>query len=49
VPIDGAPWAEDEWAITKYAHLWGSLNDKRGYGWYINPLVRVIEFEVMAL
>jgi len=44
VPI-GEKRAEDEWAIAKYAHLWDSLNLKRGSGWEANPWVEVVEFK----
>jgi len=30
---------------TAFAKLWNSLNDKRGYSWESNPMVKVIEFE----
>jgi hypothetical protein len=32
---------------SDYWRLWDSINAKRGYGWDVNPLVWVIEFEVM--
>jgi len=41
-------WAEEQWAIDKYSHLWDILNAKRGYGWDVNPWVWVIEFERMV-
>ena len=44
VPI-GEKWAEDGWAVAKYAHLWNKINEKRGYGWDTNPWVWVYEFE----
>ena len=28
-----------------FANLWNSINEKRGFGWYTNPWVWVIEFE----
>jgi len=34
-------------AIENYAHLWDSLNAKRGYGWEKNPWVWVIEFKIL--
>ena len=44
VPI-GEKWAEDGWAVAKYAHLWNKINEKRGCGWDTNPWVWVYEFE----
>lgn len=32
-------------ARIAYAELWDSPNDKRGYGWNINPYIWVISFE----
>jgi hypothetical protein len=29
-----------------FANLWNSINEKRGYGWDMNPWVWVVEFEV---
>jgi len=34
-------------AIGGFACLWDSINGKRGYGWESNPLVWVIEFEMV--
>jgi len=31
-------------ARTKFCSLWDSLNEKRGYGWCVNPWVWVVEF-----
>ena len=31
-----------------FASLWDSLNERRGYGWGVNPWVWVIEFEVVT-
>lgn len=28
-----------------FSVLWDSINAKRGYGWDVNPWVRVVEFE----
>lgn len=33
------------WWYEFYGDLWDSINKKRGYGWYLNPWVRVIEFK----
>lgn len=43
---DGWPWAE--WKIDPrpaYRTLWNSLNEKRGFGWAVNPWVVVVTFE----
>ncbi len=32
-------------AVHGYAHLWGSLNADRGYGWDTNPWVWVVSFK----
>ncbi|MEA4901877.1 hypothetical protein [Desulfitobacterium sp.] len=46
VPLgENMEWAEGGWAIEKFAHLWDSLNAKRGYGWDTNPWVWVITFQ----
>ena len=34
-------------AREAFIRLWNSINQKRGYGWDVNPYVWVIEFEVM--
>lgn len=31
--------------IDAFVYLWDSINKKRGYGWFTNPYVWVIEFE----
>jgi hypothetical protein len=31
--------------MAKFIALWDSLNDKRGYGWDVNPGVWVVEFK----
>jgi len=36
-------------AVENYAHLWDSLNAKRGYGWDKNPWVWVISFRRLTL
>jgi hypothetical protein len=36
---------DEEWGISLFADLWDSINEKRGYGWDVNPWVWVIEFE----
>ena len=28
-----------------FGQLWNSINEKRGYGWYVNPWVWVIGFK----
>ena len=33
---------------TIFAHLWDSINAKRGYGWIMNPWVWVVEFKRAA-
>jgi hypothetical protein len=30
-----------------FIELWNSINAKRGYGWYVNPWVWVVEFRVI--
>lgn len=37
-------WQTTPFARTRYAELWDSLNEKRGYGWETNPWIWVIEF-----
>jgi len=32
--------------ITPFQFLWNSINEKRGYGWDVNPWVWVIEFKI---
>lgn len=39
--VPGYPWNRAELA---YASLWNELNEKRGFGWDVNPYVWVIEF-----
>jgi len=47
----GGSWDNPEiiGAVENYAHLWDSLNAKRGYGWKTNPWVWVIEFGAMGV
>jgi len=50
VPIlepDDFPVAGATYGISRqrFVHLWDSINAKRGYGWYVNPWVWVIEFK----
>jgi len=33
------------YACDRFSGLWDSINKKRGYGWYDNPWVWVVEFE----
>lgn len=33
--------------LSAWVALWDSINDKRGYGWNVNPWVWVISFEVI--
>ena len=35
-------------AQTGFRALWNTINDKRGYGWSVNPWVWVVEFEKVA-
>lgn len=35
------------WHIACFWELWSSINSKRGYGWYANPWVWVVEFKVV--
>lgn len=37
----GIDWVND------YAHLWDSINEKRGYGWDVNPWVWIIGFRLI--
>jgi hypothetical protein len=30
-----------------FGNLWNSINEKRGYGWDTNPLVKIIEFKLL--
>lgn len=39
--VPGYPWHLPQLA---YAALWNELNEKRGFGWDVNPYVWVIEF-----
>ena len=32
----------------QWVKLWNSINDKRGYGWDVNPKVRVITFKMIG-
>lgn len=34
-------------AVYRYAQLWNSINDKRGYSWDSNPFVWVVSFRVI--
>lgn len=34
----------ENWARFCYRKLWNSLNEKRGFGWEVNPWVWVVEF-----
>ena len=42
--LPNAPIAVYYGRIGKFHELWDSINAKRGYGWNVNPWVRVIEF-----
>lgn len=33
-------------ARTEFHHLWDSLNEKRGFGWSVNPWIVAVSFEV---
>lgn len=35
----------DELYIAQFPALWNSINDKRGFGWSVNPWVWVVEFK----
>lgn len=35
-------------SVLRFCQLWDKLNEERGYGWDKNPLVWVIEFEVLT-
>lgn len=37
-------WSNES-AKTIFQYLWNSINEKRGYGWEVNPWVWVIEFK----
>jgi hypothetical protein len=37
------------WYRNRFIELWDSLNEKRGYGWDVNPWVWVIEFVQQTL
>jgi hypothetical protein len=39
----------DQYALHRFKHLWDSINEKRGYGWSVNPWVWVVEFQQVAL
>lgn len=47
--------AESGWSGLKnpyksgFAELWDSINEKRGYGWYENPWVWVVDFERITI
>lgn len=41
-------WIHSASYREEYSKLWDKLNKERGYGWDKNPLVWVIEFEVLA-
>ncbi len=43
----GNDWQPESNQIATFQRLWDSINAKRGYGWDVNPLVWVIEFEVV--
>jgi len=43
-PLAGVPDYPWGYAHEAYAALWNDINDKRGYGWDVNPWVWVIEF-----
>ena len=48
-PLAGVPDYPWDYAHEAYAALWNDLNDKRGYGWDVNPFVWIIEFERVKL
>lgn len=35
-----------EYLNREFANLWNSINEKRGFGWDVNPWVWVVEFKV---
>ena len=39
--------ADQSAAVEEFAHLWDSINAKRGYGWDANPEVAVVRFKLM--
>ena len=46
--LSGAPWTgkfPDATYIAAYSHLWDRMNEKRGFGWAVNPWVWVVEFK----
>ena len=47
IHAEGRPKRENA-AHKWYRGLWNSINEKRGYGWDVNPWVFVIEFERTA-
>ncbi len=46
-PLDGVPDFPWTHAGPAFASLWNSINEKRGYGWDVNPWVWVIEFKLV--
>ena len=44
--LEGA--LSEQEAKHEFAHLWDSINAKRGYGWDVNPWVWVVEFKVIS-
>ncbi|MGH7240073.1 MAG: hypothetical protein ACREHG_08415, partial [Candidatus Saccharimonadales bacterium] len=46
---DGPPMRGNLWnqSKEKFAHLWDSINDKRGFGWQSNPFVWCLSFSVI--
>ena len=39
--------AQGNYYIAKFANLWDSINEKKGFGWNMNPWVWVVEFKVI--
>ena len=50
-PLDGLEHAGGRKfgnAEKAFQFLWGSINEKRGYGWDVNPWIWVVEFKVVG-
>lgn len=46
VQAEGCETGSEYW-YDEFRKLWNAINDKRGFGWYTNPWVWVVEFRMV--
>lgn len=45
----GKTGAYEKWLLEQYKELWNEINEKRGYGWDVNPWVWVLEYKPVGV